>query len=42
MVPLRQVFHRVVEPIRLVFGRGADYAAAHDLLEQLVPSVREW
>src|SRR6267378_1195818 len=41
MVALRQVIHRVVEPILLVFGRRADYAAAHDLLEQLVPGLRK-
>src|SRR6266566_4372797 len=41
MVALRQVIHRVVEPILLVFRRRANYAAAHDLLEQLVPGLRK-
>jgi hypothetical protein len=39
VVALRQVIHRVVEPILLIFGRRAYYAAADNLLEQLVPGL---
>jgi hypothetical protein len=41
MIPLRQVFHRVVEPILLILWRRVDYAAAHYLLKQLVPGLRK-
>src|SRR6185436_2796006 len=42
MVALRQISHRVVEPILLVLRLRADNTAAHHLLKKLVPSLLKW
>ena len=42
VVAIFEVRDRLVEPLRLVLGGGANDAAAHDVLEHLVPSLIEW
>lgn len=41
-IPIFQVCHGFVEPFGLVLGRGLQYAAPDDMLEQLVARFFEW
>ena len=42
VISIFEIGDRLVEPLRLVLRGGANYAAAHDVLEHFIPSLIEW